>query len=500
MADSYGVPLGLLPADTQYQMEVQRAPDASGSADEANATTLATVPGTQEVLVDPLPNDNAARWYRCRHVRDGYLPSAWTAWFKATPQKLAAQYSRVPWTPKTSLAVRDESAVVKHVSLSSTPVGSTIYWRETTNGGTTAWVGTKDLATRRYDLEVTGKVTLEYYAEFNGVKEPTQQTVVDPDVEPAITGGDAIENPANYVNIDLALDDDTVHWSVWARRVNAGGAAAWPRLSGSQTPDDDFLKLYRSGDLTGRFNFKASTGDWYLIVRAYGSKGQWVEWTKMVPVAGTAATVGNLSNLAAVVDANYDTKLTWDHNGTAGDGTHKVAITEDDVAVITLTDSRDPQTDTDGTNTVLGSGGVIIVRNWVDPATAGAKQITRNYVVQLYKGTSFVTSYPLSLTGYVTDESTGAPTETPGTPATPTWNGVDFVTSWSNTSESHQVEVEWEEGDGTSATYTTHLKSAGSTSDLLTPQSGSTRARARARYKNTSGTGPWSAWSSFGNK
>lgn len=504
LTEEYGIPLSLLPADTRFHMEVERAPEAAGAPDTGAAVIRGVFPGTQEVLVDHLPNDGLGRWYRSRHVLDGWTASAWTEWFRAVPQRLYAQYKRIPWTPYTTPVVREETSTVRVITLTATPETATIRFRE--NGG--KWIEAVGTITLR--RVVTSSLTLEFYAILDGVEETLQKAHLDADEEPTIYGGNATENPAGYVDLDLDLDidGDVVSWSVWARRVDAGAVAGWPRQSGQDNPDDDFLKLYRSTDLTGRFNFPGSNGDWYLIVRAYGHKGQWVEWTKKVSVAGTSTAQGALSNVQAAV-SGANTRLTWDTNAEVEAGGHTVVVSEDDVDVVTQSANRDARTDAGSSSGVgvANVGGVDIAKDWVASGTAGAVQKTRKYVIKLYNAGAFVTSYPVSLTGWVDGSAGTAPTDTPGTPKQPTLGPAYADTSWTNTRTDLALEISWdyyvgEDGVETSTERRSQQYSlaAGTNMDRMDETSLPVGwvvkdARARVRYTNASGAGPWSSWS-----
>jgi hypothetical protein len=70
-----GVALGLWAGNEALDIEIQRAPDSAGSP--GTWATIATVPGSTAVFVDPLPSNGATFWYRSRHVGGGFTASAW---------------------------------------------------------------------------------------------------------------------------------------------------------------------------------------------------------------------------------------------------------------------------------------------------------------------------------------------------------------------------------------------------------------------------------------
>lgn len=83
-----GIVVTLVPGDTAYRMELERADDdGAGAPDEGTAETLdADIASTETTYIDALPLDGTARWYRARHVPDG----DWTGWVSAVPGMLDA--------------------------------------------------------------------------------------------------------------------------------------------------------------------------------------------------------------------------------------------------------------------------------------------------------------------------------------------------------------------------------------------------------------------------
>jgi hypothetical protein len=98
--DRYVIALGLFPSDPSFGMELQRAPDdGSGSAPNTGAAeTIEEMDGLRRVFVDVLPNDNAPRYYRWRHIREGWTAGAWTAWVRGVPTR-QPDGKRIPDTP-----------------------------------------------------------------------------------------------------------------------------------------------------------------------------------------------------------------------------------------------------------------------------------------------------------------------------------------------------------------------------------------------------------------
>ena len=93
---NYGIVLSITPTDQTYNIEVYRAPDnGAGAPDVGNAVLIDSrcYASLGDILTDPLPNDNAKRFYRWRHTVDGGTAGAYTGWVWARPDFLAQTYS-----------------------------------------------------------------------------------------------------------------------------------------------------------------------------------------------------------------------------------------------------------------------------------------------------------------------------------------------------------------------------------------------------------------------
>lgn len=97
-----GIALGLYAGNEGYAVEVQRAPDSGGAP--GTWATIAEIPGTTAVFVDPLPSDGATRWYRARHVASGLNAGAWTPNTSGVPANIPPTIQRPP-IPAASLTV-----------------------------------------------------------------------------------------------------------------------------------------------------------------------------------------------------------------------------------------------------------------------------------------------------------------------------------------------------------------------------------------------------------
>lgn len=80
-----GVVLLVVPGDTSFGIEVQRAPDnGSGQPNVGAAESIIELPAptivTGQKITDHLALDGAKRFYRARHIRAGWTAGNWTAW------------------------------------------------------------------------------------------------------------------------------------------------------------------------------------------------------------------------------------------------------------------------------------------------------------------------------------------------------------------------------------------------------------------------------------
>lgn len=114
----YGIAVALYHGADGSDVEIERAPDASGAPDTGAAETVAIVPPATLVYVDELPVDAAALyWYRIRAVGAGLDPSAWTCWRQGTAGPLPWDFGRpAPVEPQLTVT-RDSTAAVGTVTV-----------------------------------------------------------------------------------------------------------------------------------------------------------------------------------------------------------------------------------------------------------------------------------------------------------------------------------------------------------------------------------------------
>lgn len=93
---SIGIALALYPTDASLPMQIERAPDSSGSPDTVNAVTLALAPAGSRTFVDLAPS--GPLWhYRSRHVSPaGFGSTNWTRWHSARAKRLPSVLPNVP--------------------------------------------------------------------------------------------------------------------------------------------------------------------------------------------------------------------------------------------------------------------------------------------------------------------------------------------------------------------------------------------------------------------
>lgn len=129
-----GIIVTAFPSDPAFLLEIERAPDVAGAADEANAVSLGSdIEPSSPVLVDFLPLDGATRWYRARAGYPGASSSDWTCWKPGVPMVLPfsitaaapvlpvvqAQSSRTATVGTLDLTVADDQCRLTKVEMKS---------------------------------------------------------------------------------------------------------------------------------------------------------------------------------------------------------------------------------------------------------------------------------------------------------------------------------------------------------------------------------------------
>lgn len=96
----YGIVLSLFPSDSEFAMEIQRAPDDGfGDPDTGSAATIGYAPPNAENFIDVTGASSDVWHYRARHVRDNYTEGDWTVWVAATPKAIPTILPPRPPTP-----------------------------------------------------------------------------------------------------------------------------------------------------------------------------------------------------------------------------------------------------------------------------------------------------------------------------------------------------------------------------------------------------------------
>jgi hypothetical protein len=424
----------------------------------------------------------------------------------ATPGVLGAEYelplSRPPVTVAT---MRELSPTRRSVTFSVTPPGSTLNYRLLYGGATTGdWRLVPNLAAAftNSDIDVsTADAVLEYFATSpQGVKEAVQRMRLDRDSAAGIVGVTLTEDPANFIRLNLDVDDDVVTWKVWARR----GAAPVDDRTGA--PDDTYLRYtgsraqlhtgwYAAGD------GDAATSTWHVLVHGYGYAGDADEVRATVLVNGSTPTVGFLRNVRSTVktegDKSYNDVI-WDHNSVIENNPAEftVSVYENDVLVAS---GRDVRYDHDEDEP--GPGG-LNVGGWHREVAAApasdpdARYLTFRYRVELYHNGVLASTYHTSLSGRYRGSGTVVQTPTEVPVVSYASGGNEQATGyWSNTSTAWDVVVEWDYGESSAGPWylsSSYVLPAGSTfhRGWAEPYAW---ARFRVAYTNAGGMGAMSA-------
>lgn len=99
-----GVILGVLVGHPAFYSEIWRAPDSGGSPDTGADEVCALLPpGPPRILYQFLPADEATRWFRGRHKKNGWTTGAWTPWTAGVPVNLQGQSPQLPAYPTVQI-------------------------------------------------------------------------------------------------------------------------------------------------------------------------------------------------------------------------------------------------------------------------------------------------------------------------------------------------------------------------------------------------------------
>ncbi len=126
----YGVVLALFPSDSEFGMELRRAPDnGSGAPDEPSAETIAYIEPNRRIYVDELAPAAEPVFYQARHIRENYTPSDWTPWTGARPRAIPSQLPLVPPVPDISLSLTvDQDSGFVSLYVNGEPIVRSIKW------------------------------------------------------------------------------------------------------------------------------------------------------------------------------------------------------------------------------------------------------------------------------------------------------------------------------------------------------------------------------------
>lgn len=118
-----GIALALYPTDPSLPMQIQRAPDDSGSPDEGAAEIIALAPSGSRTYTDIAPA-GPTWYYRSRHISPaGFGSPNWTRWASATAKRLPDTLPNVP-----DIAAIDRWTTDIEFAPDTTEPGSAVEW------------------------------------------------------------------------------------------------------------------------------------------------------------------------------------------------------------------------------------------------------------------------------------------------------------------------------------------------------------------------------------
>lgn len=121
----YGVTVGLYPSsDASFDVELQRSVGSSASTSFSKILQLNPSEGQSALqFIDRTPNDNIYRYYRARHVKQGYPNGSYTTIAKAKPDVVLTGFRDYPQLELTGGAV---GADIQLAASKSVVVGSAV--------------------------------------------------------------------------------------------------------------------------------------------------------------------------------------------------------------------------------------------------------------------------------------------------------------------------------------------------------------------------------------
>lgn len=101
---TYGVVLALFTDDSEFGLELRRAPDdGSGNPDLGSTVTIAVLEPNRKIYVDEIQPTPEAYFYSVRGVRENYTASDWSPWAGAKARPIPTQLPAAPPIPDIDL-------------------------------------------------------------------------------------------------------------------------------------------------------------------------------------------------------------------------------------------------------------------------------------------------------------------------------------------------------------------------------------------------------------
>jgi hypothetical protein len=256
-------------------------------------------------------------------------------------------------------------------------------------------------------------IVLQFYSVVTGVPpESPQSATIDSDTIAEIQGLALNEFTAGVLTVDLQqVDDDVKEWVLFARK-----GAPPVQLSGTDpltAPlDQDYLRIRTAVTQQTSLSFAAGAGTWHVVVvpiNSYGDAGP--RRTAQLTVSGVSVTTApQIFDVTATVDDGGGTVahlLRWSHNTPLNSPAtgYSVAITavraDSDIAYL-LTSGRAPFLEADPVPAVTSTDATALrgsYRHVISNVTrAGTVPYTWNYLIQLFNGSTLVTSRTVAIT------------------------------------------------------------------------------------------------------
>lgn len=432
--------------------------------------------------------------------------------------------SLVPYTIDT---IRFVSTTRFSINLTTSPATSTIRyrldpaapsdpWISVTNAAGSVTIGDGSLANPYLDCAMGDRVIEFYAVSTTGVVEPVHRRVIDSDTiaEILLT---LTEPQANVLQIDATLDDDVLSWSVWAKRGSS------PIPVDAVDPDDTYRLInhwprHKSQIRTAAGGSGGGTADtWYVVARAYDFGGVWTQVEAQLMITGVG--VASLSGVQTFFRGNpyWLVGINWTPSAAivaAAAGRYVIRTTANGTQIDPNGATTDPTLGqvVDAQAVTFFWNGPVAILGTIPP---GSIYTPYTYVLELYDTSGggapvLVGTYQVIDHYYLdpadpTDPTDTTPGSAPPTPtlATSTSGTLKVTATFTGATTTDPIEVEFNfdpnasfaaGGGSLYETLTTHPPGVTATS---VGYNAGDWIRARGRYTNSAGQGPWSSWSAI---